>query len=57
MKSMAESFDRAPAEPSPMKRRRFQTFKKVHHEKWSSATVDEKGDTCMNSEVRSSVVK
>ena len=32
-------------------------FKKVHHEKWSIATVDEKGDTCMNSEVRSSVVK
>ena len=32
-------------------------FKKVHHEKWSLATTDEKGDTCVNSEVRSSVMK
>ena len=57
MESMAESFDRVPAKPSPVKRRHFQTFKQVHHEKWSFATIDEKGDTCMNSEVRSSVVK
>ena len=57
MESMAESFDRAPAKPSPVKRRRFQTFKKVHHEKWSFATIDEKDDACMNSKVRSSVVK
>ena len=57
MESMAESFDRTPAKPSLAKRRRFQTFKKVHHEKRSLATVDEKDDTCVNSEVRSSVVK
>ena len=31
--------------------------KKVHHEKWSLATVDEKGDTRVNPEVHSSVVK
>ena len=54
MESMAKSIDCTPAKPSPAKRRCFQTFKKVHHEKWP---VDEKGDTCMNSEVRSSVVK
>ena len=34
--SMAKSIDHAPAKPSPAKRRCFQTFKKVHHEKWSS---------------------
>ena len=55
--SMAESIDRVPAKPSPAKRRRFQMFKKVHHEKWSFAIIDEKGDTCVNSEVCSSVVK
>ena len=55
--SMAESVDRKSAKPSPAKRGCFQTFKKVHHEKWSFATVAEKGDTCMNSEVRNSVVK
>ena len=52
LENMAKSIDRAPAKPSPAKRRHFQTFKKVHHK-----TVDEKGDTCVNSEVRSSVVK
>ena len=57
MENMAESFNRAPAKPSLAKRRRFQTLKKGHHEKWSIATVDEKGDTCVNSEVHSSVVK
>ena len=55
--SMAESIDHAPAKPSPAKRRCFQTFKKVHHEKWPFAMVDEKGDTCVNSEVCSSVIK
>ena len=55
--SMAQSIDRTPAKPSPAKRRCFQTFKKVHHEKWSFATVDMKDDACVNSEVRSSVVK
>ena len=54
---MAESIGRAPGKPSPVKRRRFQKFKQVHHEKWSFATVDEKGDTCVNSEDRSGGVK
>ena len=40
--SMAESIDRTPAKLSPVKRRHFQMFKKVHHEKWSFATVDVK---------------
>ena len=53
---MAESFDRAPAKPS-LAKRCFQTFKKVHHDEWSLATVDEKGDTCVNSGVRGTVVK
>ena len=55
--SMDKSIDHTPVKPSPLKRRCFQTFKKVHLEKWSFTTVDEKGDTCVNSEVRSSVVK
>ena len=55
--SMAEFIDRTPAKPSPAKRRGFQTFKKVHHEKWCFVTVDEKGNTWVNSEVCSSVVK
>ena len=55
--SMAESFDHAPAKPSPAKRRQFQTFKKASHEKWPFTTVDEKGDTCVNSEVPSAVVQ
>ena len=55
--SMAKSIDRTPAKPSPAKRVCFQTFKKVHHEKWSVATVYKKGDTCVNFEVCSSVVK
>ena len=54
---MAESIDRAPAKPSPVKRRCFQTFKKGSHEKWPFVTVDEKGDTCINSEVPSAVMK
>ena len=49
MESMAESIDHAPVKPSPAKRRRFQMLKKVHHEKWSLATVDQKADTCVNS--------
>ena len=55
--SMAVSIDRAPAKPSSVKRRHFQMLKKVHHEKWSFTTVDEKGDASVNSEVHSSVVK
>ena len=43
--SMAESIDHAPVKPSPTKRGRFQTFKKVHCEKWSFTTIDKKGDT------------
>ena len=57
MESMAESIDCAPAKLSPAKRRHFQTFKKEYREKRSFTTVDEKGDTCVNSEVCSSVVK
>ena len=57
MESMAESIDHAPAKPSPAKRRRFQTFKKAYHEKWPLVTVDEEGDACVDSEVRSSFVK
>ena len=45
--SMAESNDRAPAKPSPAKSRRFQTFEKACHEKWSLVTIHEKGDTCV----------
>ena len=55
--SMAESIDHAPAKPSPAKRRCFQMFKTASHEKWPFVTVDEKGDTCVNSEVPSVVVK
>ena len=32
-------------------------FKKAFREKWPFVTVDEKGDTCTNSEVPSAVVK
>ena len=53
---MAETVDQAPAKPSPAKRRGFQTFSKASHEKWPFVTIDEKGDTCVNSEVRSTVV-
>ena len=55
--SMAESLDHAPAKPSSAKTRRFQMFRKAFHEKWPFITVDEKGDTGMNSEVSSAVVK
>ena len=51
-----ESIDHAPAKLPPAKRRRFQTFKKASHKKWPFVTVDEKGDTCVNSEVTSAVV-
>ena len=54
--SMAESIDHVPAKPSPVKRRRFQTFKKAYHEKWPFITVDKEDDTCVNSEVCSTVV-
>ena len=43
--SMAESIDHTPAKLSPVKRRRFQMFKKAFREKWPFVTVDEKGDT------------
>ena len=55
--SMAESIVRTPAKPSSSKRRCFQMFKKAYHEKWPFITIDEKGDTCLNSEVHSTVVK
>ena len=54
---MAESVDHTPEKLSPVKRRRFRTFKKASHEKCSVIIVDEKDDTCMNSEVPSAVVK
>ena len=54
---MAESIDHAPANLSALKRRHFQMFKKVYHEKWLFVIVDEEGDTSVNSEVRSTVVK
>ena len=53
---MAESVDGVPAKPSPVKRRRFQTFKKAYHEKWPFITVDKEDDTCVNSEVCGTVV-
>ena len=54
---MAKSIDCTPVKPTPAKRRRFQTFKKAYHEKWPFVTIDKKGDTCVNSEVNSTVVK
>ena len=54
---MAKSIDHTPAKPSLMKRRCFQTFKKASHEKWPFPTIDEKVDTCLNSEVHTTVVK
>ena len=46
--SMVESIDHAPSEKD--------TFKKAYHEKWPFVTVDEEGDTYVNSEVHSTVV-
>ena len=57
MESMVKSIDRAPAKSPPAKRRRFQMFMKASHEKWPFITIDEKGDTYLNSAVRSAVVK
>ena len=54
---MAESVDRASAKLSSAKRRRFQTFEKICREKKPLVTIDKKGDTCVNSEVPSAVVK
>ena len=54
---MAKPIDCAPAKASPVKRRSFQTLKKACHKKWPFVTIDEKGDTCLNSDVRSTVVK
>ena len=55
--SMTESIDPALVKPSPAKRKRFQTFEKAYHEKWPLVTINEKGDTCTNSIVHSTVVK
>ena len=52
---MAESIDCAHAKPSSAKRTHFQT--KAYCEKWPFITVDERGDTCVNSELCSSVMK
>ena len=54
---MAESVDHAPANPSSAKRSCFQTFKKAYLEKWLFLIIEEKGDTCVDSEVHCSVVK
>ena len=54
---MAESIARTFAKPTPAKRGHFQTFKKAYHEKWPFVRIDEKDETCVNSEVFSTVVK
>ena len=55
--SVADSIDRTPAKLSPAKRRRIQMFKKKHTMRSGLfVTIDEKGDTCVNSEVHSTVV-
>ena len=54
---MSESIDRAPTKPSPAKMRCFQTFKKAYYKKCPFITVDEKGDTGVNPEVCSTVMK
>ena len=54
---MAGSIDWAPAKRPPAKRRCFQTFKTANNEKLPFVTVDEEGDTCVNSEVHVTVVK
>ena len=46
--SMAGSPDGTPAKPSPVKKRRFQMFRKEDREKCPFVTVDEKGDICVN---------
>ena len=53
---MGETIDRAPAKSSPAKRRHFQMFMKEYNEKWPVVTIDKEGDTCANSEVRSTLV-
>ena len=54
---MAEPIDRTHAKRCLERSRSFQTFKKAYDEKWPLVTVDEKGDTCVNSKVCSTVVK
>ena len=54
---MAKSVGRTHEKLSPVKRRHFQMFKKAFHEKWPFVTIDKKGDSCLSSEVRSTVVK
>ena len=48
---MDESIDHTPAKPFPVKRGRFQTFKKAYHEELPFVAIDEKGDTCVNNTV------
>ena len=55
--SMGQPVDHKPATLSPTKRRHFQMFKRAYHEKWPLVTINEKGDTCTNSIVHSTVVK
>ena len=54
---MGQPVDHKPATLSPTKRRHFQMFKRAYHEKWPLVTINEKGDTCTNSIVHSTVVK
>ena len=56
-KAWLECFDCTPAKLSPVTSRCFQMHKKAYDEKWPFTTTDEKGDACMHSEVRSTVVK
>ena len=53
---MAETIDRASAKLSPVKRRFSKRVKKAYHEKWPFITINEEGDTCVNSEVGRTVV-
>ena len=54
---MVKSSDHASVKLSPEKMRHFQMLKKEYCEKCSFVTVDKKGDTCMNFEICSTVVK
>ena len=54
---MAKCIDRAPAKPSSARRRCVQIFNKMYHQKWPFIFIDGKGDTFVNTEVCSTVVK